>query len=364
MVTEKNRQEFKWYLNLFKDSSVENLLFKKPLERIHFRTLLEDCKFVAEESKLLCEDDFYNFKIYPVFSKEKSKLNGIVQMIKIVLLGDKGKKIFSKYYPCRVLKSLATRIYTEISNEKNEKQESSNDEDSNRNISFNITSQEIRNGDFIGDNPLSSDELEIELEGDDVLELGPVNSYPESSVKELRVIGKIGSPEESNRAVFLKDKAWHSLIELSSGFTEIEVGGILIGKAERDRESSRIYLKVTKAIEFESVKATQYSLEVNPQSLASLQSKISSDEQCLGMFHFHPITFEKCKECKFYLDQDKCGLKTTFSSTDISNLENNFSEGYKIGLVLLPFKKNPKATLYGWKDGVINEIKGFYIFKE
>src|SRR3989304_10034935 len=99
MVIENSGQEFKWYLNLFKDSSVENLLFKKPLERIHFRTLLEDCKFIAEEGKLLFENDSYNFKIYPVFSKEKSKLNGIVEMIKIVLLGDNGKRIFSKYYP-------------------------------------------------------------------------------------------------------------------------------------------------------------------------------------------------------------------------------------------------------------------------
>ncbi len=354
---------FKWEVKLYNNGSSGKPMFTEIISDKAFKNIKYDCKFCAEENmRLIPEHGSYNFNIYPVFEKNNES-SGKIKKIQVVLISN-NTEVFSKYYPLSIFRTLAYRLYLR---EKDNYEELVQNSGTEKTFNFHVacTPLSIEESASIEENPIDEEceDIGIIFE-DNGLELGAINSYPDSDASKINILKTIGSPQATGRKIFIKKEAWESIIELSKSI-ENEHGGLLVGRVFREKNSKKFMTKIEKAIKFENFQSSKYSLSVTPDGLASIRKNFEEGQNCGGMFHFHPLFSEKCKSCTTAsLDPEKCVINPQMSITDIFNYEDNFFENYNVGLILVPFKKMPKTAMYCWKDGEISQTNGFYIYKE
>jgi proteasome lid subunit RPN8/RPN11 len=144
-----------------------------------------------------------------------------------------------------------------------------------------------------------------------------------------------------------------------------EVGGILLGRLNRDPEDGSVYLHITGLVPAESTEATVTSVTFTPETFAQAREVIDlrgEGEIVVGWMHSHPFCF--CAECPVPAPQE-CIRKILFYSRDDEFLmELAFSRPFMVGLLaaieprLEPALGHPGVRLYGWNHGEI-QARGF-----
>ncbi len=163
-------------------------------------------------------------------------------------------------------------------------------------------------------------------ESADVYEPEPISLAGLSSV--LR--GKPDISRMSRPHVFIEHNAVQRMLDHARKDCTVEVGGVLVGKAYRDRDSGDVYVVITKAIPATGTKGTSVHLQFTHESWGAVFREFSpqGDELVMGWYHTHP------------------GLGVFMSGTDRRTQSAFFAQPWQIAAVIDPVA-NKMGLFYG-----------------
>ena len=156
--------------------------------------------------------------------------------------------------------------------------------------------------------------------------------------------------------VFVSRSVLEEANTLGQAASEVETGGILVGKLLRD-SSGTFFSRVTAQIPAEHTSATRQSLRFTPATWVSVDAAIklrARNEIPLGWWHSHPYFCHQCPPSR----RAVCPLSVPmFSAADRVLHREIFQKPWSIGL-LLSFlgKEQPSYDIFAWNHGQIEPI--------
>jgi hypothetical protein len=172
-----------------------------------------------------------------------------------------------------------------------------------------------------------------------------------------------GAVDEEDFPVFLPERLFEEVRELSRGAGEHETGGFLVGRLHRDASVPEIFLEVTGQLPAMHVISDTDRLTFTERTWTEAQAMLDlrhQGEQWCGWWHRHPVA-TWCRKC----DPEKqrvCRLaRDFFSEHDRQVHRAVFPRAYNVALV---FNDSALAetsfSLFGWHRGDLCP-RGFHL---
>ena len=145
--------------------------------------------------------------------------------------------------------------------------------------------------------------------------------------------------------------------------SELETGGILIGKLCRDSDGT-LFAWITAQIPATHTEATRQSLRFTPQTWVDVDAALAlrkRGEMTLGWWHSHPEFCATCPPAR----RTSCPYSAPFFSADDRLLHREvFQKPWNVAL-LLSFlgEHRPSCNVFAWNRGLIKET-GFFTLEE
>lgn len=142
--------------------------------------------------------------------------------------------------------------------------------------------------------------------------------------------GKSDELRTSCSRVFIERGAMERMLEHARKDCTVELGGVLVGAAYRDRDNGDVYVVITKAIPADATKSTSGHLQFTHESWGGIFRELPAqgNELVLGWYHTHP------------------GLGVFMSGTDRRTQSAFFAQPWQVAAVIDPVA-NEMGLFYG-----------------
>ena len=188
-------------------------------------------------------------------------------------------------------------------------------------------------------------------------------SIPEAALPDDRESrGPRGVAEDLD--VVIAQSVLDEAMDLARAAGETEVGGLLLGRLCRNRETEDLFVDISALIKAPETNATASSLRFGPRTFAAVEQILNlrdRDEMMLGWFHSHPNWCAGCPPSR----RRHCALASPFfSQADRDVHRSLFPQAFSQALLISDLGTNqPSIDLYAWRMGSI-QARGYQVTKQ
>jgi hypothetical protein len=170
--------------------------------------------------------------------------------------------------------------------------------------------------------------------------------------------------EDDELTVFVARHVLEEAMARARAHPEVEIGGILVGRLQRDCVRPDIYLEVTAQIPARHALSHVTKLTFTPETWAAAEAAIAlrrRGEIMCGWYHDH---LDWCRNCPIE-NRRLCTRSSAFFSADDAHLQRVcFPRAYQVALLISDsINTGMTWSLYGWRRGAV-AARGFHIFEQ
>jgi len=186
----------------------------------------------------------------------------------------------------------------------------------------------------------------------------PVLECPSASRDEIEHDAVVvGEADADDVRVFVPQRVLEEASALAGEAGANETGGVLIGHVHRDERDGDLFVRVTAQLPARHTESSATRLTFTAATWTDVRGALAlrgRGEIMLGWWHSHPVR-DWCRECPIER-QRACALAHGFFSEHDRALHRAvFSAAYSVGLVINEGIDTPTFSMFGWRQGLIEE---------
>ncbi len=180
----------------------------------------------------------------------------------------------------------------------------------------------------------------------------PIALGERSLAKMVASSEEVGDPDPHDAPVFVAAQVLREVQALSEQAGDVETGGVLVGRLDRDSEGSEIFAEVVAQIPARYAEACAASFAFTPDTWAAAHAALAlrgRSELVLGWWHSHPHFCRSCPEEK----RESCRFARPFFSADDVHLHRTcFPQAWQLALLVSELRGGERVpALFGWRMG-------------